>query len=81
MPNMNGFELCERIKSDDRFKHLPVIALTSLASDENVQRGRIVGVDEYLIKLDRDKLVMTVTSMLAERVTPERKRQVAVATH
>jgi two-component system chemotaxis sensor kinase CheA len=57
MPNMNGFELTEIIKSDKRFKHLPVIALTTLAADEDVARGKAVGVDEYHIKLDKERLM------------------------
>ena len=57
MPNMNGFELTEKIKSNNRFKHLPVIALTTLAADEDVARGKAVGVDEYHIKLDKERLM------------------------
>ena len=57
MPNMNGFELTEKIKGDKRFKHLPVIALTTLAADEDVARGKAVGIDEYHIKLDKERLM------------------------
>ena len=60
---MNGFELCERIRGSATHKHLPVVALTSLASDEHVRRGNQVGVSEYLIKLDRDKLVLALTAV------------------
>jgi len=60
MPNMNGFELTEKIKNDKRFKHLPVIALTTLAADEDIARGKSVGVDEYHIKLDKERLMESV---------------------
>lgn len=60
MPNMDGFDLTERIKGDKRFKHLPVIALTTLAGDEDVARGKAVGVDEYHIKLDKERLMESV---------------------
>lgn len=66
MPNMNGFELCERVRSNNALRHLPVIALTSLASDDHIQRGAKAGINEYLIKLDRDKLVLALTSILSE---------------
>lgn len=65
MPNMNGFELCEHIRGSAAHRHLPVIALTSLASDEHMRRGAKAGVNEYLIKLDRDKLVLALTSVLS----------------
>ena len=57
MPNMNGFELTEKIKSDSRFRHFPVIALTTLAADEDIARGKMVGIDEYHIKLDKERLM------------------------
>jgi len=57
MPNMNGFELTEKIKNDKRFRHLPVIALTTLAGDDDVAQGKAVGVDEYHIKLDKERLM------------------------
>ncbi|MBM9613601.1 chemotaxis protein CheW [Desulfobulbus rhabdoformis] len=60
MPNMDGFALTEKIKTDDRFKHLPVIALTTLAADEDIARGKSVGVDEYHIKLDKERLMESV---------------------
>jgi two-component system chemotaxis sensor kinase CheA len=57
MPNMNGFELVQRIRGDDRFSDLPIIALTTLAGDGDIARGQEVGIDDYQIKLDREKLM------------------------
>ncbi len=60
MPNMDGYELTKRIKEDKRFGHMPVIAVTSLASEDNVARGKEVGIDDYQIKLDREKLLESI---------------------
>ena len=57
MPNMDGFELTKRIKNDPQYSHLNVIALTSLASEAHIEKGKSVGIDEYEIKLDREKLM------------------------
>ncbi|NOY43769.1 MAG: hybrid sensor histidine kinase/response regulator [Planctomycetes bacterium] len=57
MPNMDGFELAGRIKQSAEWRHLPVIALTSLAGAADMQRGIEVGIDDYQIKMDRDKLL------------------------
>ncbi|NOQ46267.1 MAG: response regulator [Desulfobulbaceae bacterium] len=57
MPNMNGFELTEKIKTEPRFSHLPVIALTTLAAEEDIAQGKAVGIDEYHIKLDKERLM------------------------
>jgi len=60
MPNMDGFALTEKIKTNTRFRHLPVIALTTLAADEDIARGKAVGVNEYHIKLDKERLMESV---------------------
>ncbi len=60
MPNMNGFELTETIRKDPRFKTIPIIALTTLAGEEDVAKGKAVGIDEYHIKLDKEKLMTSV---------------------
>ncbi|AGF79541.1 chemotaxis protein histidine kinase-like protein [Desulfocapsa sulfexigens DSM 10523] len=60
MPNMNGFELTETIRKDSRFSKIPIIALTTLAGEEDVAKGKAVGVDEYHIKLDKEKLMASV---------------------
>jgi two-component system chemotaxis sensor kinase CheA len=56
MPNMDGFTLTQKIKQSPMFSHLPVIALTTLAGDEDIAKGKTVGIDDYQIKLDREKL-------------------------
>jgi two-component system chemotaxis sensor kinase CheA len=57
MPRMNGIDLARRIRADERTAKLPIIALSSLAGDEDVARGKAAGIDEYLVKLDRDSLL------------------------
>lgn len=57
MPRMTGLELARHVKSDPASAHLPVIAVSSLAGEDDIQRGNAAGVDEYLVKLDRDQLV------------------------
>lgn len=64
MPNMDGFELTKRIKADSRYSHLDVIALTSLASEAHIEKGKKVGIDEYEIKLDREKLMNVIRKKL-----------------
>ncbi|MBU4394710.1 MAG: response regulator, partial [Proteobacteria bacterium] len=60
MPNMNGFELTETIRKDSKYNKIPIIALTTLAADEDIAKGRAVGIDEYHIKLDKEKLMTCV---------------------
>jgi two-component system chemotaxis sensor kinase CheA len=64
MPNMNGFELTQKIKKDARFSSLPVIAVTSLSEERHRIEGKKVGVDDYQLKLDRHKLIESINNFL-----------------
>ncbi len=57
MPRMDGFEFTTRLRADARFRSLPVLAVTSLMGEEAELRGKQVGITEYLIKLDREKMM------------------------
>lgn len=69
MPEINGFELTERIRSDERFKNIPIILLTSLASDSDKKRGLSLGADTYITKgyFDQEELLSTIRRLLANK--------------
>ncbi len=60
MPNMDGFELCRHIRADSRFDDIKIIAVTSLAAEEHIATGKEVGIDDYQIKLDKEKLLASI---------------------
>ena len=66
MPRLNGLGLAQRIRSDARTAHLPLIAVTTLAGDEDIERGMAAGMNEYQIKLDRDELMASVRRMMGD---------------
>ncbi|MFZ3048753.1 MAG: response regulator, partial [Desulfatirhabdiaceae bacterium] len=67
MPRMNGFELIHQIRKDNRFEKLPIIALTTLADDQDMARAMAAGVDEYHIKLDKEKLIESLHKLIHGR--------------
>jgi len=77
MPNMNGFEFAERIKQS-QWNHLPVIALTSLAGSADIQRGIDVGIDDYQIKMDRDKLLNSIQNFAGNKAGNNKRELQAV---
>ena len=50
MPEMNGIDLCAKIKSDARVSHIPVILLTARSSEEQKLEGFQTGADDYVTK-------------------------------
>lgn len=50
MPEMDGFDLCQKIKSDAELCHISVLLLTALGENENMIKGLQFGADEYISK-------------------------------
>lgn len=74
MPGMNGFELCEKIKSNNRTKYLPVILLTSLSDLEEVIEGLSCGADSFITKpYDKNFLISNIEKILVEKSSPDSK--------
>ena len=65
MPEMDGYMLAKRIKSDPRFNGVPVIMHSSLSGESNQQLGRSVGIDEYVSKFEPLKLAAAISRILA----------------
>ena len=61
MPEMDGFSLTKHIRGDSRLQHLPVLMHSSLSGQCNVERGKLMGVTDYVTKFQpvelRDKLI------------------------
>jgi len=60
MPRLDGLALTRQIRADGRFAGLPIIALSSLAGEEEIARGMAAGVSEYQIKLNKDELLESI---------------------
>lgn len=68
MPGMDGYELCEKIKSSLEFSHIPVILLTAKTGLQATIQGLEIGADAYLEKpFHTDFLQVQVASLLKNR--------------
>jgi DNA-binding response OmpR family regulator len=50
MPFMDGIEVLNEIKNNDKLKEIPIIMLTNISEKEKVEEGKIGGASDYLIK-------------------------------
>ncbi|BBI99095.1 hybrid sensor histidine kinase/response regulator [Ferrigenium kumadai] len=58
MPNMTGLDLTEKIRADKKYTELPIILVTSLASEEDQRRGLEAGANAYIAKPSFDQQVL-----------------------
>ena len=65
MPEMDGYILTKKIKSDPRFDGIPVLMHSSLSSMSNQTLGKSVGVDGYVHKFEPHRLADALRAMLA----------------
>jgi two-component system chemotaxis sensor kinase CheA len=65
MPDMNGFEFAETIRSDHNLASMPIIGLSALVSPAAIERGRQAGFHDYVAKFDRPGLIAALKEQTA----------------
>ncbi|NOQ36381.1 MAG: response regulator [Methylococcaceae bacterium] len=58
MPKMDGFELTEKVKVHEKLQQIPVIIVSSLASEEHQRKGLNAGADAYIVKGKFDSQIL-----------------------
>jgi DNA-binding response OmpR family regulator len=67
MPEMNGYEVCQILKSQERTRAVPVVMLTAKGQKGDAEQGLKVGADDYIIKpFDPYELGEQIHEMLQE---------------
>ncbi|MEK7480534.1 MAG: response regulator [Patescibacteria group bacterium] len=52
LPEKDGFAVLEEVRMDESLKHVPIIILSNLGQESDIEKGRSLGALDYLIKAD-----------------------------
>ncbi|MGO9612530.1 MAG: HD domain-containing phosphohydrolase [Dissulfurispiraceae bacterium] len=68
MPQINGFEVCRRIKETDQFRNIPVIMITSLNSKKDRIKGIEAGAEDFLsTPIDKREVIARIKMLLRNK--------------
>ncbi len=67
LPELDGFEVCERLKKDPKTRRIPIILLTARRTPEDISRGEEVGADRYITKPFKSAMIMETIEQLLNR--------------
>jgi DNA-binding response OmpR family regulator len=70
MPKPSGYEVLERIKANEKFNHIQVVLFSVRSFAEDVQKGKLLGADGYIVKAISGKnLINCVKEILEKKKT------------
>lgn len=74
MPRMDGYELAQHMRNDDRFKNIPIIMITSRTGEKHRNRAMEIGVNKYLGKPYQEAELLENIQELVGSFSPQRTR-------
>lgn len=77
MPEMDGYEVCEKIRKDEQYNNLPIIFLTAKTDEESIVHGFKIGAQDYITKpFNTQELLVRVETQLELKMNREKLESV-----
>ncbi|MBN2263852.1 MAG: response regulator [Prolixibacteraceae bacterium] len=78
MPGIDGYQLCQKLKNDERTDHIPVILTTVLSSQDDRNEGLLKGADSYIPKpIDPEHLLIRVNKLIEKQLKLKEKFKIS----
>ncbi len=75
MPQMDGFQLLNKLKTNDQFRHIPILMLTARAGKDDKLKALRIGVDDYMTKpFEQEELFVRVENLLKNNLERQRHK-------
>ena len=70
LPGADGFDILQKLKADESLKNIPVIILSNLGQEEDIERGSKLGAVDFLIKANftLDEIATKVSKVLTQNL-------------
>src|SRR3972149_6784461 len=79
MPKLSGFEVCKKLRANDKTKNIPVIMITALHEMDDRIKGIEAGADDFISKpFNKTELLARIKSLLRMRQIPAKEEETNV---
>lgn len=68
MPNIDGIELCKRIRANDALKQTPIVMLSAKDNQKTRKQAQLAGADQFISKRDMRTLLTTVKNVINPQI-------------
>ncbi len=68
MPRLDGWGVIEEMRKDQRWKNIPVLAVTSLGDEASLEKGKQLGFTDWESKLNKDRILQKIDRMISQTV-------------
>lgn len=67
LPGLDGYQVCRALKSDDKYKQIPIVIFTARAQESDIKAGNEAGADAYITKPFEPGILLAKVSQLLDK--------------
>ena len=66
LPGMNGLDILQKIKTEERFRKIPVIILSNMSKQSDIDKAKLLGAQKFIVKaaVSLDEIIKEVSDLV-----------------